>query len=176
MQGSCQRDGQTLNRSSLGGSSESPSLLGILQGRKVFSLPPCCFQVTGRNVGVGTAPEKDSGSGESLDLSPPAPNPTLFPVPARAEFQQDLWKSRDHGVIQTWIWLCLGAPSALCSWVSNKSGAQNPRNCCWGSAGIREDLVWGIPVWGIKWGSAWIPVRAHRDWDFCPWASRRPQG
>lgn len=117
-------------------------------------------------MGVGTAPEKDSGSGESLDLSPPAPNPTLFPVPARAEFQQDLWKSRDHGVIQTWIWLCLGAPSALCSWVSNKSGAQNPRNCCWGSAGIREDLVWGIPVWGIKWGSAWIPVRAHRDWDF----------
>lgn len=62
-----------------GRSSASPFLAGILQGRKVFSLPPCCFQVTGRNVGVGTAPGKHSGLSESLDLSPPVPNPTLVP-------------------------------------------------------------------------------------------------
>lgn len=62
-----------------GRSSVGPSLTGILQGRKVFSLPRCCFQVTGRNVGAGTAPGKDSGLGESLDLSPPVPSPTLAP-------------------------------------------------------------------------------------------------
>lgn len=53
--------------------------------RKVFSLPQCCFQVTGRNVGVGTTPGKDSGLGESLDLSPPVPKPT--PVPSASQSQ-----------------------------------------------------------------------------------------
>lgn len=35
-----------------------------------------------------------------------SPAPHRFPVPARAEFQQDLWNSRGHGMIQTWMWLC----------------------------------------------------------------------
>lgn len=38
-----------------------------------------------------------------------SPSPHRFPVPARAKFQQDLWNSRDHGVIQTWICLCWGS-------------------------------------------------------------------
>lgn len=100
-----------------------------------------------------------------------SPTPHWFPVPGRAEFQEDLWNSRDRGVILDLA--VLEGPGALCSWVSNKRGAQKPRNCCWGSAGSQG---WGIPVWGINWGSAWIPVRAHRDWNSCPGSSGRPQG
>lgn len=62
--------------------SASPSLKGIMQGRKVFSLPPCCFQVTGRNVELA---QPSGRTWANLWVSPhQSPATHWFPAAARA--------------------------------------------------------------------------------------------
>lgn len=126
--------------------SASPSLKGIMQGRKVFSLPPCCFQVTGRNVELA---QPSGRTWANLWVSPhQSPATHWFPAAARALPAPRVTTRHTEGSKSGLDCVC-GGLGALCS-----CGHQ----LNWGTATL--ELCWHpgcTPVWAAWCHGAWVP-------------------
>lgn len=109
----------------------SESLIeGNYAGKESFLSSSVLFSSYRKKCGVGTALKKDSGLGESLDLTPPVPNPALVP-------------SASHSPANTKSYKTTHGPPAIMGW--SKTGF----DCVCGGLGALCSCVLKL-----KWGTA----------------------
>lgn len=120
------RDGQTLNRSSPGGALCVPPSREFCREGKFCPLLSVVSKLQEEMWELAQPPGRTQAWVNHWISPHLCPAPHWFPVPARAAFNKICGSCSDPNLDLA----LLGGSGALCSWVSNKSGAQKPSNSC----------------------------------------------